>query len=431
MRFGAGKDSFMTCKKRTAIVAIMFIGLAAASALSFLPSECSASDGGATDGQMQERLAEMYEATADVMTGFGEPGFGNEWIVFALARGAGNVPDGYFEGYLERVADKLKETDGDLLGSSGKKYTEYERTIIALTSLGVDVSDMAGYNLLARLTDYDRVTWQGLNAADFALIALDSHDYEIPQVETGGNQLTRGKLIDNIIASGVFSQGAEGDAASEEGGDPDMSAISLQALTPYYRDESKFDAAGSQYTYAELQAAVEEGIEKLSSIQNPDGGYTSWDFRNSESCAQVIIALTGLGIDPAGDPRFKKNGGDPLSSLMSFYVPGGGFMHTASDGLNHIATEQAYYALAAYGRFKSGAKALYDMRDIGLEPYDVESNFSVDTGDASRNTFFSSPGGKRPGITTAAIVTAVIVFSVLAVFITISRLRKKRKNGGI
>ena len=71
------------------------------------------------------------------------------------------------------------------------------------------------------------------------------------------------------------------------------------------------------------------------------------------------------------------------------------------------------------------------MRDIGLEPYDVESNFSVDTGDASRNTFFSSLGGKRPGITTAAIVTAVIVFSVLAVFITISRLRKKRKNGGI
>ena len=59
MRFGAGKDSFMTCKKRTAIVAIMFVDLAATSALSFLPSECSASDGGATDGQMQERLAEM------------------------------------------------------------------------------------------------------------------------------------------------------------------------------------------------------------------------------------------------------------------------------------------------------------------------------------------------------------------------------------
>ena len=77
---------------------------------------------------------------------------------------------------------------------------------------------MAGYNLLARLTDYDRVTWQGLNAADFALIALDSHDYEIPQVETGGNQLTRGKLINNIIAcsdlEAYFSQSQK--ASSKE-----------------------------------------------------------------------------------------------------------------------------------------------------------------------------------------------------------------------
>ena len=70
--------------------------------------------------------------------------------------------------------------------------------------------------------------------------------------------------------------------------------MTLQALAKY-RDQ------------ADVTAAVERGLAVLSSLQEPDGGYVSWGSSNSESVAQVIVALTELGV-PLDDERFTKNG---------------------------------------------------------------------------------------------------------------------------
>ena len=63
--------------------------------------------------------------------------------------------------------------------------------------------------------------------------------------------------------------------------------------------------------------------------------------------AQVIVTLTSLGIDPASDGRFIKNGYSTLDALATFYNDKGGFKHSQSDmtASNGLATEQAYYAL--------------------------------------------------------------------------------------
>ena len=45
----------------------------------------------------------------------------------------------------------------------------------------------------------------------------------------------------------------------------------------------------------------------MSNAQNENGGFASWGSVNSESCAQVLVALTSLGIDPTNDERFIKN----------------------------------------------------------------------------------------------------------------------------
>lgn len=315
------------------------------------------------------KFEDIYKSTGGRIVSFGDIKFGGEWMSLGLARSGYEVPKGYFDKYLDDVAATLKEKNGNLLGKSGKKYTEYERTILALTALGVDVRNVAGYNLLTWLTDYDKVTWQGLNAADFALIALDSHDYEIPAVSPGGNQMTRGKLIDNILDAEISKENGSGWAYSGDKADPDMTAMTLQALTPYYLNKVKFDEAKSSYSFEELKAAVERGISVMSEIQNSDGGYASWGSVNSESCAQVLVALTGLGIDPVTDPRFTKSAGNPLTAMLSFYVEGGGFKHIASGELNGMATEQAYYAMAAYSRFKENKTALYDMTDIEIKAY--------------------------------------------------------------
>lgn len=66
----------------------------------------------------------------------------------------------------------------------------------------------------------------------------------------------------------------------------------------------------------------------LSRVQQDNGGFMSWGTVNSESCAQVIVALTSLGIDPAADSRFIKNGASPLDGLCAFACAGGGFRHS-------------------------------------------------------------------------------------------------------
>ena len=62
-----------------------------------------------------------------------------------------------------------------------------------------------------------------------------------------------------------------------------------------------------------------------------------------------------------------KNGLTVLDALASFYVTGDGFRHTAGGELDGMATEQGYYALAAYYRFVNGQTRLYDMSDVTVQ----------------------------------------------------------------
>ena len=99
-------------------------------------------------------------------------------------------------------------------------------------------------------------------------------------------------------------------------------------------------------------------------MQLENGCFASWGSENSESCAQVIVALTALGIDPQRDARFLKNGRSVLDALCDFVLDDG-FYHSAElVEVNGMATEQAYYALTAYARFRDGKSRLFDMTEL-------------------------------------------------------------------
>ena len=75
-----------------------------------------------------------------------------------------------------------------------------------------------------------------------------------------------------------------------------------------------------------------------------------------------------------------------LDDLCSYYVDGGGFEHVVGEGLDGMATEQGYYALASYFRFRNGQTSLYDMSDVeikkaGLVMGDVTGDGEVDAND--------------------------------------------------
>ena len=143
--------------------------------------------------------------------------------------------------------------------------------------------------------------------------------------------VTREKLI-QVILDAQLSNG--GWNLSGNDADPDMTAMAIQSLAPYYKENEA------------VKAAVDKALDVLSELQLATGGFGSWGTENSESCAQVIVALTALGIDPAKDSRFIKNGLTILDALASYYVDGGGFRHIASGDRDGMATEQGYYALA-------------------------------------------------------------------------------------
>lgn len=261
---------------------------------------------------------------------------GGEWCVLGLAR-ASRGTESYFDAYRAAARRTLRETGGVL---HRVKYTEYARMVLALTVLGEDPADFAGFNVLAPLSDTKKVLFQGTSGAVWALLALDSNAYAADAARN---------VYLKAIADGVGSDGGwalvPGDAS-----DADLTAMALTALAPYAAEK-------------DVQTLLDNGLAFLSSIQNADGSFSTSGHATAESTAQVLVTLCTLGISET-DSRFVKNGTTVLEALLSFQHPDGGFRHEPDDAAaNAMATEQAFYALAAVCRSRSGKCTLWDERD--------------------------------------------------------------------
>lgn len=317
--------------------------------------------------ELGKKADSIYKTTGDYLAKLGTPGVGSiggEWMALGLARSGRTVPEGYYDAVVKYVKDNI-DSNGRL---DENKATENARIILALTAIGKDVTNVDGHDLLAGLNEMSYLSKQGINGAIFTLIALDSHSY------TPAGDVTRDKLVQAILDAQISGDG--GWSLDGKNADVDMTAMAIQALAAYYKSDSS------------AKKAVDKGLSWLSSVQQNDGGFTSWGAANSESCAQVIVALTALGINPAKDSRFIKNGVSVLDALCSFAVNGGGFKHLATEtSANGMATEQGFYALVAYYRLLNGQTSLYDMTDVKLEGVKAEEPVDdIDKPDDATNT---------------------------------------------
>lgn len=299
-------------------------------------------------GAVTDTAQYMYKTVKNPQVG----STGGEWAVLGLARSGYAVPEEYYQDYYATVETYVRACGGVL---HEKKYTEYSRLIVALSSIGRDARSVAGYDLTKPLGDYDKTIWQGLNGPIWALIALDSRNYPMPVNPEAKTQATRQMYIDRILACQLDDGGwslFSGTASSAGDGvsDPDITGMALQALAKY-QDQSA------------VKQATEEALACMSKQQDGSGGFSSWGAANSENCVQMIVALCELGLS-LDDPRFVKNGNTLLDNLMSFYLPGNGFLHTANgSGSNQMASEQAFYGLVAAQRAAQGKTSLYRMGD--------------------------------------------------------------------
>lgn len=273
---------------------------------------------------------------------------GGEWAILALARSSADVPEGYFENYYRTVEKHIKDCKGVL---HTRKHTEYSRMILALGAIGKDVRSVAGYNLLLPLGDYEKTVWQGINGAIWALIALDSGNYEIPKNPDAETYATREMYVNHILERQTSDGGW---ALSGDRADPDVTGMALQALAKY-RDNEK------------VKSATERALACLSALQNESGGFSNYGTESSESSVQALVALCTLGI-PEDDARFVKKGKTITDNILAYYNGKGGFYHTRGDGdgVNQMATEQCLYALASLVRARENRNPLYDMSDADI-----------------------------------------------------------------
>ena len=204
---------------------------------------------------------------------------------------------------------------------------------------------MEDYDLTLPLADFDKTCVQGINGPIWALIALDSGGYDIPETQSG-TQATREMYVDYILSE---QSGSGAWALTKGGSDVDLTAMAVQALAKYTETDG-------------VAEAIDRALAFLSDEQLPNGGFRSYGDENSESVSQVIIALCECGVK-LDDERFVKPGGTLADALARFACDDGSYCHTAADGSNLMATEQAMCALAAMHRAEGGESSLYRMSE--------------------------------------------------------------------
>ena len=298
------------------------------------------------------RYRDIYEETARYIKSLGDMDASSQWTALGFARSGRKVSEGFYQSMVEAVLASINEKEQ----LHRAKSSDNSRTILVLTALGYDVTDVGGHDLLRGLTDLDYVKKQGINGPIWALIALDSHGYELPEDPDAADHTTREKIIAHLLANQLPDGGW---ALTGELSDSDITGMCLQALAPYYHKRD------------DVTAAVDRALETLSAMQNADGSYSAFGSGEgltptSESTSQILVALSALGIDPETDERFLKDGHSPVEALCAFFIDGGGFSHLMGHPRDGMATEQGYYALTAYFRMLEGKTALYDMSDVEI-----------------------------------------------------------------
>ena len=286
-----------------------------------------------------------------------------DWYVIGLSRLG---KDDNYEGYLAVITEKIKERYTEPGRLSAAKSTEWHRISLAVLAAGGNPENIGGENLIADGT-YDRgktasLGKQGINGWIWGLITLDSMAYEIPDGAFYSMEDIITEIISKELSGGGFT--LTGKVA-----DPDITAMAIQSLAPYYNDEKTYEINGKSVSVREV---IDRALEKLSELQTDDGDFLSWGTKNVESTDQVVVALCSLGIDPLSDSRFIKNGKTLLDGILLYRMPDGGFIHSKTydadnptslpDSSNSMAGEQTLYTMAALLRREKGMRTLYDFR---------------------------------------------------------------------
>mgnify|MGYP001046938557 CR=1 FL=1 len=246
----------------------------------------------------------------------------NAKAVYALWTSGAAVPSGFYDEYLQALADWL-----DLAVKRGK--TAYiPGAIRTVAVMGLGVTDFAGHDLMDALRKSELV-----EADEDRLDMLLDLDAAGDAGKTDEFSALREQLLTEALArqqsSGEFRYTSKWPAELKQKGvddEPDrfdyilLTAKSAQALAPY---QSRKD----------VSAAIDKALTYLSEQQLSSGGFVKYGDEDVEEDAAVLEMLAALGISFT-DERFTEDGHTVLDGMMDWYqesyfdgapAPGQGF----------------------------------------------------------------------------------------------------------
>lgn len=231
----------------------------------------------------------------------------NAKVVYALWTSGATVPSGFYDEYLQALADWL-----DLAVKRGK--TAYiPGAIRTVAAMGLDVTDFAGHDPMDALRKPELV-----EADEDRLDMLMDLDAAGDAGKTDEFNALRETLLTEALArqqsSGEFRYTSKWPAELKQKGvndEPDrfdyilLTAKSVQALAPYQNRK-------------DLSAAIDKALNYLSEQQLPSGGFVKYGDEDVEEDAAVLEMLAALGISLT-DERFNKDGHTGLDGMMGWY----------------------------------------------------------------------------------------------------------------
>ena len=231
----------------------------------------------------------------------------NAKAVYALWVSGADVPEGFYNEYLQALADWLA------LAEQRGRYAYIPGAIRTVTAMGLDVTDFAGHDLMDALrkpelveADEDRLDMlMDLDAAgdagkaeEFNTLREQLLTEALARQQSGGEFRYTSKWPAELKQKGVD-------------GEPDrfdyilLTAKSVQALAPY---QNRKDVA----------TAIDKALNYLSEQQLSSGGFLKYGAEDVAEDAAVMELLAALGISLT-DERFTKDGHTVLDGMMGWY----------------------------------------------------------------------------------------------------------------
>ena len=273
----------------------------------------------------------------------------NEWVIMDMAAYGILNPQSLHKTNEETLQSYINYAIGtvaDYTKGQGSPHSTYAKAEIILRAIGGDTEKLYAVNSNTPMGINDKLKTVDMSQANmydapWLLLANLQGNFNLPLQDI--EQLIA-VIGDEQPENGVYGYTWDGVYYS----DPDTTAGIIAALSTYYD------------TNPAAKEIVDKAIAGLSAEQGADGS-----FGSSNSDAVVIIALVSIGIDPAIDSRFIKNGISLYDALLAA-VNGEMNGFTFFGETNELSTEQGFRALIAVEQMKNigGAFNIYDFSNV-------------------------------------------------------------------